>query len=337
MLLKSCVLPDFLKDIHLLTASGPVCSGTLDGSKVCIKCVSMDLKVGPRKVKEVRSRRHVFQLWAPTKAPGLLPSGCIVETLSTSKHRPTSGRHHRPLPTRFGPDVRRRSNRVYHEQSRCGQALSRSCLLYLVLCCTMRLSPYQIPDVAKGLNFLHSRNVIHGDLNGVRDRSRSRFTTVLTSTQPNVLVDATGCARTTDIGLVMVTQDLDLVRNASGWRNDRARWIAPEILDDLGTYSKEGMFFHLRWSRSRFVLYDLLGADIRLNILYPTQAFAGAVPFNNYPPHAVVSAIVGGHRPPRPTHPAFTDGLWSLTQRCWDQEARLRPQVLEVLAVLCDS
>ena len=108
---------------------------------------------------------------------------------------------------------------------------------------TTRLSLLQVSDVAEGLNFLHSHNVIHGDLSGVRDRSRSRFTTVLTPTQPNILVDATGRARITDIGLFMITRDLDLIRSASGWYADRARWLAPEILDDLGTYSKEGDVF----------------------------------------------------------------------------------------------
>jgi len=42
-------------------------------------------------------------------------------------------------------------------------------------------------------------------------------------------------------------------------------------------------------------------------------------------------AIMGGKRPPRPTHPALTDRLWTLVQRCWDQDSRLRPEVSEVL------
>ena len=41
-----------------------------------------------------------------------------------------------------------------------------------------------------------------------------------------------------------------------------------------------------------------------------------------------------GKRPPRPTHPYFTEKLWALMQRCWDHEPRLRPEVSEVLQVL---
>ena len=44
--------------------------------------------------------------------------------------------------------------------------------------------------------------------------------------------------------------------------------------------------------------------------------------------------IVGGERPSRPTHSTLTGGLWTLTQECWHQEARLRPQLSEIVAKL---
>jgi len=64
------------------------------------------------------------------------------------------------------------------------------------------------------------------------------------------------------------------------------------------------------------------------------KAFTGAVPFNDKPTRTTILAILGGERPPRPTHPALTDRLWKLTQRCWDQEARRRPRLLEILCGL---
>ena len=42
-------------------------------------------------------------------------------------------------------------------------------------------------------------------------------------------------------------------------------------------------------------------------------------------------AVVGGERPPRPTHPTLTDDLWALIQQCWDKDARLRPRMLQIL------
>ena len=56
-------------------------------------------------------------------------------------------------------------------------------------------------------------------------------------------MDATGHARITDFGLAVVTRDLDSVRNTSVERDHNVRWIAPEILSDQGTYSKEADVF----------------------------------------------------------------------------------------------
>jgi len=69
-------------------------------------------------------------------------------------------------------------------------------------------------------------------------------TDILTSTdQPNILVDATGHAMITDCGLAIVTQNLDSIRGAPDEHGDSTRWIAPEILDNRGTYSKEADVF----------------------------------------------------------------------------------------------
>ena len=100
------------------------------------------------------------------------------------------------------------------------------------------------------------------------------------------------------------------------------------------------MFFHLRWSLLRSVVDNLLGAKPAwgshiLNHHLFEKGFTGAAPFSDKPPRAAMSAIVGGKRPPRPTDPTLTDGIWTLTQQCWDQEAQLRPQALQVVRGLC--
>jgi hypothetical protein len=41
----------------------------------------------------------------------------------------------------------------------------------------------------------------------------------------------------------MITQDVDSIRSASVEHSDSVRWIAPEILDGRGTYSKEADVF----------------------------------------------------------------------------------------------
>jgi len=75
-------------------------------------------------------------------------------------------------------------------------------------------------------------------------------------------MDDVGRARITDFGLATVTQNLDSMRGASGGQSNTARWTAPEILNEEGTFSKESDVFsfamvmievHYEW----FILVEL--------------------------------------------------------------------------------
>ena len=66
---------------------------------------------------------------------------------------------------------------------------------------------------------------------------------MLTPSQSNVLVDVTGHARLTDFGLALVTQYPGSIGSTFFEHGQSARWIAPEILEDRGTYSKEADVF----------------------------------------------------------------------------------------------
>ena len=164
------------------------------------------------------------------------------------------------------------------------------------------------------------------------------FTARLIPEQSSVLVDATGNARITDFGLATITQDLESVRKASAECGNNVRWIAPEILDGRGTYSKEADIFS----------FGMLTIEVRYSYSIqdqhfipkrhsPEKVFTGAVPFSDKPPRAAVLAIISGGRPPRPTHLALTDSFWALTQQCWDQKAHQRPNALRISCSLCVS
>jgi len=114
--------------------------------------------------------------------------------------------------------------------------------VFLLLCLSRAYSRYQLFDVAKGLCYLHSCNVIHGDLKGVCGCSRSHCATALTLSQPNILMDNSGHARIADFGLATVTQNLDSMRTASLQHGHTARWTAPEVLNG-GQHSKEADIF----------------------------------------------------------------------------------------------
>ena len=90
----------------------------------------------------------------------------------------------------------------------------------------------QLSDVASGLLYLHSRDVIHGDLKGVRDYSRSRFIAVLILRQSSVVVDADGYPRIADFRFATVGSDVDFEQTTPGEDAGSRKWPAPEILED---------------------------------------------------------------------------------------------------------
>jgi hypothetical protein len=68
-----------------------------------------------------------------------------------------------------------------------------------------------------------------------------------------------------------------------------------------------------------------------LTVAALTQVLTGEVPFSSEKMNWMVAvAVLKGDRPSRPEHPSFTDDLWELIQRCWDNDPRLRPEILEV-------
>ena len=55
--------------------------------------------------------------------------------------------------------------------------------------------------IANGLDYLHSHDVVHGDLGGVRNCPRAHFAAMLIPRQPNILVNNSGCPHITEFGL----------------------------------------------------------------------------------------------------------------------------------------
>ena len=102
---------------------------------------------------------------------------------------------------------------------------------------------HQLSDVAEGLRCLHSCDVIHGNLEGVRRRPVSRPIVELTPQQQTILVDTTSRARVTDIGLATGMQNPLPVHNPSTYYGHHAPWAAPEILHIPGACGKEGDVF----------------------------------------------------------------------------------------------
>ena len=148
-------------------------------------------------------------------------------------------------------------------------------------------------------------------------------------------MDDCGHARITDFGLATVTKDAGSEQSTSEDQTHTTRWTAPEILTEQGKRSKEADVF----SFAMVMIQVGHGSSAACRALayhrfVSIQAFTGMVPFHGKPPAAATFDIMRGARPPRPTHPNVTEGLWKLMQRCWDHNPYSRPKVSEVLQVL---
>ncbi|KAF9789397.1 kinase-like domain-containing protein [Thelephora terrestris] len=263
---KLCGTKEVLPKSSILSESllGCVYEGTFNGSKVRIRRVRIYPGQDPRKVKEVFHQAAAIS--KHLAHPNIIPLlGVTVDPLELiSDWMP-------------GGDLM-----MYIRNN---AKVNRSSLL---------------ADVAEGLHYLHSQDVIHGDLKC-----------------SNIFVDAAGRARITDFGLAAVMRDHDSMWNASTEHGQSVRWIAPEILGNRVAHSKEADIF------------SFAGVAI--------EAFTGAAPFSDKPPHEARLAVTGGERPSRPARPALTNGQWSLIQRCWDHEPHFRPRALRISSCFVEA
>jgi len=253
-----------------------------------------------------------------------------MEKLGSPERHPPPGCYHRSHPTRFGLDAGHGPNGIHHKQSRRRQIESRGCPFSRTV---RRAYPFPSYLILQRALITSTSVTLFTEISGGYVIILDRFiTAILTLNQSNILVNTTGRALIADCGLVMVTQNLDSIRSAPEEHEHSIRWIAPEILANRGTFSKEADVFS--FAMVAIEVCCRFRIDIRRTSFIRKKVFTGAVPFNDKSPRAAMLANVGGERPPRPIHPTFTDALWTMTRQCWDQEACRRPQVLQILCGL---
>ncbi|KAF9646886.1 kinase-like protein [Thelephora ganbajun] len=239
--------------------SGDVYLGTLGSSKVCVK----RMRLHPHRSGDERRHTAIFYreavMWKYWKHPNILPLlGVTIAPLQLISNW---------MPGETLP----RYIKKHPDTDRLGL----------------------LSDVAKGLGYLHSCNVIHGGIKGA-----------------NILVDDSSHVCIADFGHAMVIKDEGSVGSNLDELGITVRWTAPEVLDG-GVFSKE--------------------ADIFSFAMVMVEVFTDAVPFASGRDITAMVAITRGRRPPRPKHSAVTGGLWTLMQRCWNQDPKLRPEAANVL------
>ncbi|KAG9122238.1 hypothetical protein FRC07_001475 [Ceratobasidium sp. 392] len=153
-----------------------------------------------------------------------------------------------------------------------------------------------ITDIATGLNYLHGKRIVHGDLKG-----------------GNVVVSATGTCRLVDFGLAKKSEKSLGVSNIS--TIGTSRWMAPELMDPSCTKAP------VTFASDIYAL----GMEI----------LTGSPPFEEYERDMRVIAAVGhGKIPERPSvdkAPDLSDAFWQLLKACWAFHPVERPSAAEVM------
>ncbi|KAJ7367870.1 kinase-like domain-containing protein [Mycena albidolilacea] len=154
-----------------------------------------------------------------------------------------------------------------------------------------------IADVAKGLEYLHSNNVVHGDLKTV-----------------NIMVTPSGRACIADFGLSSIVDELSLnimFSSRSGWAGT-VRYQAPELL----TSERSSHF----------------GSDVYAFACVCYEILTGKVPFFEIANEMAIAikVINEGARPSKP-EVVSPEYLWLLVDDCWRQKADERPTTAIIL------
>ncbi|KAJ7607424.1 kinase-like domain-containing protein, partial [Roridomyces roridus] len=146
--------------------------------------------------------------------------------------------------------------------------------------------------IAKGIQYLHSRNIVHGDLRG-----------------------RTGL-RVADFGLSSFT-DLTSRTHTSNRAGIGLYWMAPELIDPD------------RFGR-KFIRTP--ATDVYAFGCVCFELYTGRPPFSEMSETAALFRIIGGERAQRPVRErSISDGLWREITRYWDGDPASRPTIEVVL------
>jgi len=165
------------------------------------------------------------------------------------------------------------------------QKASRTCLLR---------------EVTEGIRYLHSYDIVHGDLKGT-----------------NVLISRGGHARLSDFGLMPLQSNHAFMIAATPGVVGISRWLAPELIDPPRTKGYQQPA-------------GTEQADIFAFAMLTVEVFTGELPFGDVRHEMAILLIVRGQRPEKPTEAeslGLTAEIWRFIQGCWHQNPAKRPGI----------
>ncbi|KAF7968242.1 hypothetical protein HWV62_31577 [Athelia sp. TMB] len=163
--------------------------------------------------------------------------------------------------------------------------------------------------VAAGLEYLHSKDVIHGDL-----------------TPANILIDDNGLACLTDFGLSSLKAGFQ--KNTSYWTatiGGAIRWRAPELLPPIDWVATEAFNPILTTACDVFSYGQIV-----------LQTFSGQIPYHEIKTaESLTMQLFLRKEPRRPSasiSPNLTEEYWMLAKECWgkDLDPETRPSAEEL-------
>ncbi|KAJ7832271.1 kinase-like domain-containing protein [Mycena leptocephala] len=171
-----------------------------------------------------------------------------------------------------------------------------------------------LSDVTDGLSYLHSRNLVHGDLCG-----------------RNILMDGKGRARLTDFGLAVFVESDTSIKAST--RSGSTRWMAPELLLPApGAHFKRspasdvwafGCVCCEIWSEGDVPFsYIATETGIIFSVADLTESTPQVLPYQSKPRDKAGNSM--------------PDALWELVQWCWKLDPSQRPEVQVICAMVSD-
>ncbi|KAJ7288955.1 kinase-like domain-containing protein [Mycena rebaudengoi] len=150
-----------------------------------------------------------------------------------------------------------------------------------------------LSEIAQGLEYLHSRNIVHGDLRGA-----------------NILINDQWRACLADFGLTSFSDATTTALSSN--RAGSVRWMAPELLDP-------GRFGHNQFSRTP-------ASDVYAFGCVGLELYTGRPPFADISETAAMFRVIAGGRSLRPScDPAISEALWQCLNECWTEDSAARP------------
>lgn len=157
-----------------------------------------------------------------------------------------------------------------------------------------------LKDAAKGLIYIHSQELMHGDLRGV-----------------NILVDQSCRALLAGFEFLTITSG---TANSAGTNAGATRWMSPELL-----YPEHFGFTDSQPTKQ---------SDCYAFGMVILEVLSGGVPFGHLKDILVAGRVIEGERPTRPEGGWFVDDLWKFLEQCWTSKPGDRPTAETALGCL---